>query len=160
MNADGILTAIEVVGIVYVSHGSLSFVVVDVDVLGSRDFVELKVFSVYFVTSIFRKVIHDHGEVVAVVLSKYGVEGVLYAEFGVVVKTGRYDAHRQLGTGLFKLEKRIDPVVLQQKLLGLVLVILPVNLHVEKTLLNGLQFVDKILDKALPLFVHLHSLFS
>ena len=138
MNADGILTAIEVVSIVYVFHGSLSFVVIDVDVPGGRDFVELKVFSVYFVTSIVRSIINDHSEVVAVVLSKYGVEGVLDAEFGVVVKTGRYDAHRQLGTGLFKLEKRIDPVVLQQKLLGLVLVILPVNLHVEVALLDAL----------------------
>ena len=85
MNADGILTAIEVVSIVYVFHGSLSFVVIDVDVPGGRDFVELKVFSVYFVASIVRSIINDHSEVVAVVLSKYGVEGVLDAEFGVVV---------------------------------------------------------------------------
>ena len=157
MNADGILTAIEVVSIVYVFHGSLSFVVIDVDVPGGRDFVELKVFSVYFVASVVRKVIYYHCEVVAVVLSKYGVEGILNPEFGIVIKAGRYDAHRQLSCGLFKLEKRVDAVVLQQKFIGLVLVVLPVNLHVEVALLDALQLTDKILNKVLSIFVHLCS---
>ena len=94
MNADRILTAIKMVCIVYVFHGSLPFGVVYVDVLGSRYFVELKVFSENFVTSVARRIISDHSEVVAIVLSKYGVERILDTKIGIVFKAGRYDAHR------------------------------------------------------------------
>ena len=76
MNTDCILTAIKMVRIVVIFHCSLSFGVVDVDVLGSRYFVELKIFSVYLVTAVTRRVISYHSEVVAVILSKDGVEGV------------------------------------------------------------------------------------
>ena len=93
MNADCILTAIKVIGIEVIFHGSLLFGVVDVDVLGSRYFVKLEVFSVYFVTSVARRVIGYHSEVVAVILSKDGVEGVLNPKLGVVPIAGRYDAH-------------------------------------------------------------------
>ena len=71
MNTNRILTAIKMIGIENIFHGSLSFGVVDVDVLGGRYFVELKVFSVYFIASIARRVIKYHNEVVAIVLSKY-----------------------------------------------------------------------------------------
>ena len=76
MNTDGILTAIKVISIVVIFHGSLPFGVVDVDVLGSRYFVELEVLSVGLIAYVTRRVISYHSEVVAVILSKDGVEGV------------------------------------------------------------------------------------
>ena len=113
MNTDCILTAIEVIGIVVVFHSPLPLGVVDVDVLGSGYFVELEVLSVDLIASVARRVIGYHSEVVAVVLSKDGVEGVLNPKLGVVPIAGRYDAHRQLGSDLLKFENSIDAIVLE-----------------------------------------------
>ena len=94
-------------------HGSLSFSVVNVDVLGGRYFVELKIFSVNFIASVTRRIIKYHNKVVAIVLSEYGVERILNPKIGIVFKAGRYDAHRQLSSCLFKFKDRIDAIVLE-----------------------------------------------
>ena len=93
MNTDRIFTAELMIGNIVVFHGSLPSGVVDVDVFGSRYFVELKIFSVYLVTAVTRRVISYHSEVVAVVLSKDGVEGILNPKSFIIFKTGRYDTH-------------------------------------------------------------------
>ena len=98
MNTACVLTAIKMVRIVVIFHCSLSFGVVDVDVLGSRYFVELKVFSVYFVASVARRIISYHSVVVAIVLSKYRVERILNTKIGIVFKAGRNNAHWQLSS--------------------------------------------------------------
>ena len=113
MNADCILTAVKVIGIEVIFHGSLPFGVVDVDVLGSRYFVELKVFSVYFVASVARRIISYHSVVVAIVLSKYRVERILNTKIGIVFKAGRNNAHWQLSSDWFKSMDGIDSIVLE-----------------------------------------------
>ena len=113
MNTDRIFTAELMIGNIVVFHGSLPFGVVDVDVLGSRYFVELEVLSVDLIASIARRIVDYHSEVVAVVLSKDGVEGVLDPKLGVVSIAGRYDAHRQLGRDILKFKNSIDTTVLE-----------------------------------------------
>ena len=113
MDTDGILTAVKVIGIVVIFHGPLPLGVVDVDILGSGYFVELEVLSVDLIASVARRVIGYHSEVVAVVLSKDGVEGVLNPKLGVVPIAGRYDAHWQLGRDILKFKNSIDTIVLE-----------------------------------------------
>ena len=94
MNTDCILTTIKMVRIVIIFHGSLSFGVVYIDILGSRYFVELKIFSVDFIASVTRRIISYHSVVVAIVLSKYRIERILNTKICIVFKAGRNNAHR------------------------------------------------------------------
>ena len=73
MNDYGVLTAVFVISIVVIRHCPLLFCIVDVDILGVGNPVELEVLAVDLITSISRRVVCDDCKVVGVVLSEDGV---------------------------------------------------------------------------------------
>ena len=95
MNDYGVWTAIFMIGIVVIRHCSLSLCIINVDILGMRNSVELEILAVDLITSISRRVIGNDCKVIRVVLSEDRVEVVLNPEHCVVSKTGGDNAHRE-----------------------------------------------------------------
>lgn len=88
--------AVVRVGVVVVGHGSLLLLVVDVDVSGGRDLVELEVFPVGLIAAVVRAIVGDDRVVVGVVLREDRVQVVLYPESGVVEVARGQDAEGKL----------------------------------------------------------------
>ena len=113
--------------------------------------------AVDFVAAVSGGVVHDDHPVVGVVLREDGVQVVLNAEVGVVVKAGHQNAHRQLFLYLRQLELALQPQPLPPVLLNAILQLLlaadQVVLGEEETRVAGLR-----VDEAGPLLHELDSL--
>ena len=52
MNTNGIITTVHMIGIVIIFHCTFSFGIVDVDILGGGDIVELEVFAIELIAAV------------------------------------------------------------------------------------------------------------
>ena len=154
---DRVVGAVVEGGEVEVGEGGEPQQVFDVGVALLVDGVEGEVVAVERVAAVGGGVVDDDHPVVGVVLREDGVEVVLNAEVGVVVKDGRQNAHRQLFLYLRQLELALQPQPLPPVLLNAILQLLlaadQVVLGEEETRVAGLR-----VDEADPLLHELDSL--
>lgn len=95
MQADCILTAVIVISIVIIFHGSFFGWVINVDIFVRWYLIESEVVAIDFITAIVRCVVGDNSIVIGVVLCEDRVKIVLYPEACVVFIARNQDAERQ-----------------------------------------------------------------
>ena len=95
MNDYWIFTTVFMISIIVICHWSLSLGVVNIDVFGVGNPVELEILAVDFITPISWRIICDDCKIICVVLSEDRVEVVLNPKHCVVSETGGDNAHWQ-----------------------------------------------------------------